>query len=378
MLHITFGYLFLCYRKLLLSKKQRRGYHEGVLTGKALMQTVAQRRALRSADTLTSWSEVKAALLSPHESVRDKAASLAGAHRRTLLSCRIELGCPLSSPPVVMPRPLHPGEGGAPRKKKPAHIDLGFTDRGEPREFEGDEDSVSYVRYLGNFNGLGTVASHLETSREVVEMLYESGLPGRTVWRGKTLEDLHEMAAVHAVEREERGAARMGRDMAQEVNSGLLCSARRDACGIGTRKLKLRLNKLSKAGDKEAQLVRTLLEVEDKNIVAKDTSYYYRDKVYDQKSALLRSATDLLDELGWRYGYTGKTGKNAMYLVYVFLPGGAQVSWHMNDSWVPDEVPPIDCEWDGQEASTLPKLLAHVQSRFQDILLEKVSKRKTA
>ena len=58
----------------------------------------------------------------------------------------------------------------------------------------------------------------------------------------------------------------------QRKNAGLcnqLYNSRNQMCGIGTRKVKLFLNKKMKEGDRNAMILRTALEAEDANINAK-------------------------------------------------------------------------------------------------------------
>lgn len=77
-----------------------------------------------------------------------------------------------------------------------------------------------------------------------------------------------------------------GQLKAEEKNRKLvrsLMDSRENFCGIGTRKVKLLLNKKVKEGDKLAELYRTALEIEDQNIQAKKTYGKYRQKTYDVK-----------------------------------------------------------------------------------------------
>ena len=67
---------------------------------------------------------------------------------------------------------------------------------------------------------------------------------------------------------------------------------RKSFCGIGTRKAKIRLNKLAKT-DILAKLYRLALEVEDKNINAKAYPDY-RDRYYEEKEDLLNALVDLV------------------------------------------------------------------------------------
>ncbi|MBQ4080744.1 MAG: hypothetical protein II596_08690, partial [Thermoguttaceae bacterium] len=50
-----------------------------------------------------------------------------------------------------------------------------------------------------------------------------------------------------------------------------------------------------------------------------------------RKSSLLYRLPELLEAAGWRYGINGSTGKNANYVVFVYLPNGEQLTWHCNE-----------------------------------------------
>ena len=77
-------------------------------------------------------------------------------------------------------------------------------------------------------------------------------------------------------------------------------------------------------------------------------------------------ATNVQRTMGWKYGINSETGKNACYLVYVYLPNGVQLTWHCNEYAIYECYPPIDAEWDGQVCMTMEKLLTYISNRFFD------------
>jgi hypothetical protein len=86
--------------------------------------------------------------------------------------------------------------------------------------------------------------------------------------------------------------------------------------------------------------------------------------IYERKSILLYQMADYLRDLGWRYGINDEAGKNACYLVYVYLPNGVQLTWHCNEYGIYECYPLIDAEWDGQVCMTMEKILSYVGNKY--------------
>ena len=142
---------------------------------------------------------------------------------------------------------------------------------------------------------------------------------------------------------------------------------KKTACGIGLRKVLKHLDKLSKlTRDPETRLIQMLLETEYANLSAKQHYGKLKGLIYERKSILLYQMADLLEAMGWKYGINSETGKNACYLVYVYLPNGVQLTWHCNEYTIYECYPPIDAEWDGQVCMTMEKLLTYISNRFFD------------
>lgn len=160
---------------------------------------------------------------------------------------------------------------------------------------------------------------------------------------------------------------RMEIEAANRENIMILEYSRYDACGIGSKKLKLRLNKLKKNGDKVASVLRKLIEAEDSNISAKKYFGKYRDRYYGNKEMYLMDSIEDMKELGWTFGYSTEVGKNAKYVMYVYLPNGSQLSWHMVNDSNKVRLPEIDVKWDGLPATTLTKLYDYVMVAYPDI-----------
>ena len=138
-------------------------------------------------------------------------------------------------------------------------------------------------------------------------------------------------------------------------------------CGIGTRRVKLVLNKLIASGDKIANLYRLALETEDVNITAKDAYGKYKRKRYDAKEALLKelyeAATPLLDEEC--YGRHNESTYSTNEIIFFELPGCEQISWHTNATFV-HGIKYYDTPWDGKVNSTLEKLQYIITEKYRN------------
>lgn len=135
------------------------------------------------------------------------------------------------------------------------------------------------------------------------------------------------------------------------------------ALGCGIRPIRNYLYKLGKRGDEEATILAMLIDIEYANLMAKKRT----DKkkvIYERKHILMAQVSDLLYDNGWVCGISPQTGKNAGWIVYVYLPDGSQLSWHSNEYTMLYCYGDIDCEWDGRTCSTLEKLLAYAHAKY--------------
>ncbi len=147
--------------------------------------------------------------------------------------------------------------------------------------------------------------------------------------------------------------------MSRRTRVQTLLIARENACGIGTRKLKLILNKYAKT-DPLALAARLALEIEDANLVAKKYPGKWRDRYYRKKGDLIRELITLFKHQGWVFGvHPARFGRG---VIYFEIPGCAQVSFHYDHEG--DPLPIYEKEWDGQEGSTLKKLFDFIQKEF--------------
>lgn len=140
--------------------------------------------------------------------------------------------------------------------------------------------------------------------------------------------------------------------------------ARKEYCGLGTRKVKLLLNRLSKTSPL-AKAYRLALETEDLNIQAK-ANLYYADKIYSKKGRKILELAGLCKQEGYPYGY--QDSPNTVWIahvVYFDLPNCEQISFHADlDKWYLKDFPKYEGEWDGKINSTLGKLEAGILKTF--------------
>lgn len=137
-----------------------------------------------------------------------------------------------------------------------------------------------------------------------------------------------------------------------------------NALGIGLRKVLKEMKAIASSSHKvEDKIMLLLLELEFANLSAKRYSHK-TELIYERKSALLRRLSDLIQDTSWRCGISYKTGKNASYIIYVYLPNGAQLSWHCNNFEMVYLFDEINCLWDGQVCSTLEKILNFIHKRY--------------
>ena len=143
-----------------------------------------------------------------------------------------------------------------------------------------------------------------------------------------------------------------------------LADKRKTMCGVGTRTLKLFLNKKIKGGDTIAGLYRTALEAEDANINAKKYFGEYSAQFYAKKEEMIFKLIGLCRCCGiTSFGYTNNEDAFPKHIIYFDLPGCEQISFHCNlkTEWV---VPKYSGNWDGRIVSTLPKLERAIMNRY--------------
>lgn len=213
------------------------------------------------------------------------------------------------------------------------------------------------LRHACNVYDLKTVASTLKVSKPRIERLYNSNIHGSNYILDfiKSSDNefnlnfvkLEKEAKEHLVSKYE--ALDKNQKLIEKLKFG-----RVNFAGLGTNKSKRRLNKLS-VNNFIAKAVRIALEIEDKNISAKNSYGKYKDKIYDQKQKLILELCKLFKSQNWIYGIQNSNNYSASHVIYFEIPGCEQISWHFS----PDKnynFPEYLGKWDEKENSTMEKL----------------------
>jgi hypothetical protein len=159
------------------------------------------------------------------------------------------------------------------------------------------------------------------------------------------------------------------RDIAIRKNEQLIKQLednRKSMLGIGTNKIKRRLNSLAE-NDIVAKGLRLLLETEDINIIAKKQRHRYKDKSYAKKFVYIHQLIDLFKENGWLYGRHESNVYETNYIIFFELPGTKQISFHSNLK-NPKDIPIYEKEWDGLVNSTLNKISEKIKNDYPQII----------
>jgi hypothetical protein len=136
--------------------------------------------------------------------------------------------------------------------------------------------------------------------------------------------------------------------------------ARANFCGIGTRRIKLQLNKINCP---KARAFRLALEIEDCSTQGKKYGWSeWSDKKYREKSELIEKLCKLCQIEGWTYGKHDSLSF-PRHIVYFELPLCEQISFHTN---LTIAVPDYDGVWDGKRHSTLSKLEKAITEYLRD------------
>ena len=151
----------------------------------------------------------------------------------------------------------------------------------------------------------------------------------------------------------------------------IMAEKRNTMCGIGTRLVKVRLNKRVKDGDKVANLYRMALEIEDLNVRAKKrANTKYEEYAYTKKATaikeLLSTCADYIKEgIDITYGKQEVDNPRTNYVVYFEFPNMEQISFHTNlTAQEATSIPDYDKEWDGKVNSTVYKLEAAINKSY--------------
>lgn len=223
------------------------------------------------------------------------------------------------------------------------------------------------LRHLSNIFGYQIVSKHLNVDSNKVLKLIDSEIHGKNyiidILKSGNFNEMYD----NLLKEDETI-----KDKINEANykNHLLINNlekfRSEALGIGTNKIKRRLNNLSK-NNKIAGIIRLMIEIEDVNILAKKFYGKYRDKKYDQKQMLLEKLINIYKETDYIFGYHNSDVRPAVCILFFELDDDfEQVSWHSTVKY--NNIKEYTKEWDGKENSTYPKLLNYIEKKFPEII----------
>jgi hypothetical protein len=138
-------------------------------------------------------------------------------------------------------------------------------------------------------------------------------------------------------------------------------AARDTFCGVGTRRIKMQLNRLDYCP--KARAFRLALEIEDCSTQGKKYGWSeWSHRKYQEKTELIEKLCKLCAIEGWIYGK-----HNSMsfppHIVYFELPLCEQISFHTT---LTIDVPDYRGVWDGKRHSTLGKLEKAITDYLRD------------
>lgn len=133
--------------------------------------------------------------------------------------------------------------------------------------------------------------------------------------------------------------------------------ARDNFCGLGTRRVKVRLNKLAKTCA-VAKALRIALEIEDVSTLGKKyAGSSWSSDSYEKKHQYIHELIFLFKEQNWAFGKHQSDSFATRHIIYFEIPTCEQISFHCSlDIAVPDYLK----KWDGKTNSTLRKLEAAI------------------
>lgn len=220
---------------------------------------------------------------------------------------------------------------------------------------------VSKLRHYVNCHGKKKIVEWLGMTKEQLSEVIQWCTGRTTIDEVKT--NFVELVKIRKEEeKRKREAEKKNRELVKR-----LAEMRESMCGMGTRKVKLFLNKRIKQGDKVAELYRVALETEDYNIKAKDTNPFYQDKVYRKKHEYILKLVSLCQSMEIVYGWQPSDVRGVNAVMYFDLPGVEQISFHTEMSEEEKKNnPTYPGEWDGKQQSTLWKLEVAIKGKYFD------------
>ena len=232
-----------------------------------------------------------------------------------------------------------------------------------------DVTTVSQLRHFINCTShYKELADWFNTDIEMIDKIYNN-FKGRISVKN-IIQNYDVELAKYTKSQEEYEERQQKINERNEILADQLASSRENFCGLGTRKVKLLLNKLAKTDD-VAKAYRMALEIEDKNILAKTTQDKYgkyndyTTKIYNAKYQLIKELISICKNNNYIFGYEKSDTKYPNSIMYFELPDMEQISFHVDLS--DDELktyPQYAGTWDRQENATLRKIENAINARY--------------
>lgn len=225
------------------------------------------------------------------------------------------------------------------------------------------------LRHQINELGFSKISKELKVSESVLSELYESEIHGskdisnilKETNKNKLQNMIKELEMESQDDHFNKYQAKLKNlDLVNDLNK-----FRKNMLGIGTNKIKRRLNKISKTNTL-AKAIRLALEIEDKNISAKK----YRGDLhyYEQKYNLIIELINLFKLENWTFGKEKSQVFETDYVIYFEIPGCEQISWHCNfPKELSKTIPDYKKPWDRKINSTLYKIANVIKNNYPDI-----------
>lgn len=140
--------------------------------------------------------------------------------------------------------------------------------------------------------------------------------------------------------------------MSRRVLVNQLEIARESFGGIGTKQIKLNLNRLVKSCP-IAKAFRIALEIEDCSTLGKKYRGDWSNHYYEKKDRFIKELIEIFKTNDWVYGIHLTNG-HPPTVIYFEIPGCEQISFHCFLDR--DKAPEYKGEWDGKRNSTFGKL----------------------
>lgn len=204
-------------------------------------------------------------------------------------------------------------------------------------------EDVSELRHYTNIYGItNELTSHFKTNYKTIEEIADGCFGSCSV------KQMINNPEKRKEEIKNRINVEIARDEAiynNQLRVETLKEKRETFCNIGTNKIKRRLNKLA-VNNPIAKIYRLALEAEDKNILAKDASRFYADKIYFEKHKIITELISLFKENDLKFGKQPSDVRKTRNIIYFEIPNCKQISFHCDlDNNL--EVPDYETEWDG-------------------------------